>query len=249
MNETQFKLLVKAHLKNHECRTFLHFGDGDYYFLTKQSIGSAATGKRAISIPYEDFNIQPFLDGVYRNDYICIEENECRDNFLKLYPKNIDFDLSIIYKLMAKKWFLQFEKVGLIGASPKIQLIKELMKHKQYQDYLGISEFEYMVVPQKFTCDNLGETEKIIAGQLAHSKSDLILFGIGHVKTGLAWRFKHYYNAVYIDVGAGIDMLAGIYDYERPFGKHWTNYRLKGYDYNQLDLMYFKERSNDVWLT
>jgi len=235
-----------------EPKTYLHFGDGDYYFLTQQAIGSAKPGNRALSKDYKDMNMQPFIDGVLKNDYICMEyeEQEMIKNFHKIYPnREIDYNLTDIYAYMATKWLLQFDKVGLIGAGPKIELIKELMKFKEYQTYLEVDEFtDYITVPQKYLADDIETAEKDICKQLEKAESNVILYGIGHAKTALAWTFKKYHNAIYIDVGAGIDMLAGIYDYQRPFGMNWINYRLHRFDYDKLDLMYFQSRSNDVWL-
>lgn len=235
-----------------EPKIYLHFGDGDYYFLTKQALGSATPGKRALSRSYSEMNMQPFIDGVLKNDYIAMESHEVDmiKNFHKLYPdRKIDFNLTDIYELMVNKWFFSLGNIGLIGAGEKIELIKKLMKYKDYKDYLGIDKFiDYIVVPQKFLADDIVKAEQDIKGQLLHAKSKVFLYGIGHAKCGLAHTFKNYHNAIYIDVGAGIDMIAGIYDYNRPFGNKWINYRLHNFDYNKLDLMYFQSRSNDIWL-
>jgi len=243
--------ILKDILKS-EPKTYLHFGDGDYYFLTKQAIGSATPGKRALSKPYEHMNMQPFIDGVLKNDYICMEyyETEMIKNFHSIYPdRKIDFDLTQIYQLMAEKWFLGLDtKIGLIGAWEKLELIKTMMDSLEYKKYLGIYEFEYIGVPQKFIADNFEENIQNVKAQLLQAKSKIFLFGIGHAKCGMAWHFKRFHNAVYIDVGAGIDMLAGIYDYQRPFGGLWTNYRLHNFNYGKLDLMYFQSRSSDIWL-
>jgi hypothetical protein len=80
----------------------------------------------------------------------------------------------------------------------------------------------------------LKATEEMVAEQLKNAKSEIILLGIGHVKSGLTHRLKKYHNAVYVDVGSGIDALAGCIELERPFMGSWTNYRLENYDYSKL---------------
>ena len=50
--------------------------------------------------------------------------------------------------------------------------------------------------------------------------------GMGHVKSGLIHRLKKYTNAVFLDVGASIDALAGVIDIERPYVGDWTNYQI-----------------------
>ena len=42
---SKFKALIKDLVDKNESKTFVHFGDGDYFFLKKQSVGSASPGK------------------------------------------------------------------------------------------------------------------------------------------------------------------------------------------------------------
>ena len=34
-------------------------------------------------------------------------------------------------------------------------------------------------------------------------------------------------NAIYLDIGAGIDALAGLIDPDRPYASSWINYQMK----------------------
>jgi len=233
--------------------TYLHFGDGDYYFLTGQSIGSATPGRRALKKEYKDIDLEPFKNGVLQNDYICMEyhEKEMIKNFNKLFPnRDLDFDLTWIYELVINKWIFNFDSIGLIGAKPKLKLIKKLMEYGLYKDYLGIKNFnDYIEVPQKYLADNLQGNINLIGEQLKKAKSKLFLYGIGHAKTGISYTFKQFRNAVYLDIGAGIDAIAGCYEPDRPFGKQWINYRIKNYDYSDIDYLNYYETEKDVWLS
>ena len=101
------------------------------------------------------------------------------------------------------------------------------MEAPQYQEYLGLEKFEdYISLPQKFACDDLEATEKMVASQLMKSTSKIFLMGMGHVKSGLIHRLSKYRNAVFLDVGASIDALAGIIDVDRPYAGDWTNYQI-----------------------
>ena len=51
-----FKSYIKQLVNDKESKTFYKFGDGDYYFLTKQSFGSATPGSRALSVSYDEIN-------------------------------------------------------------------------------------------------------------------------------------------------------------------------------------------------
>ena len=47
----KFKNLIIQLEKEKKGASFVHFGDGDYFFLKKKAVGSATPGKRALSIP------------------------------------------------------------------------------------------------------------------------------------------------------------------------------------------------------
>ena len=241
--------------------TYIHLGDGDVHFLKKESYGSAAVGKRALSIPYEKFDITPFYEGFNKNTHICIEvlKHSLLDKFNKLYPNNIisgkgvkrDYNSNrksipteFLYGIISNKWiFKNFDSIGLIGADEKIILIKKLMQFKEYQEYLGIKNFDdYITIPQKFACDNLNKVRKSIKTQLKKSKSKIFLVGIGHVKSGLFHLMKDYKKAIYLDIGCYIDALAGMIDYKRPYAHDWINYKIKKYDYSKIDDLQYEPK-------
>ena len=67
--------------------------------------------------------------------------------------KQIDFPAEYNYGLISNKWLLkEFSgKIGLIGAGPKLKIIKKLLKNNEYKKYLGIDKFlDYISIPQKF---------------------------------------------------------------------------------------------------
>lgn len=234
-----------------DCKTFYKFGDGDYYFLKGIPHGSAAPGKRALSVSYSSLDMNAFRDGVLQNDFITAELYNL-GLWNDLFPgRSVNYLAEYGYGLVANKWLTrQFAgKIGVLGGAEKIGLLEKLMQHKEYQDYLGLERFEdYITIPQKFACDNLEATEKMVGEQLKAAKSDIILVGIGHVKSGLTHRLKKYHNAVYLDVGSGIDALAGCIELERPFMGAWTNYRLKDFDYSKIDYLNYHASNQEIYL-
>lgn len=225
--------------------SFVHFGDGDYYFLKKIPIGSATPGKRALSIPYHEFNIEPFRTGWDLADYHCVEylERQMKPKYNELFS---DWDKTIatefLYGCTANRWFTKTfrGKIGLIGAKEKLDVIQELMKHKEVQEYYGLEDFnDYIYIPQKFACDNLEETFEMVREQLKHANPDtqVFLFGVGHVKSGLIHKLPSVKQAIYLDIGGGIDALAGIIDPERPYSFEWINHRMTYYNYGSLDYL------------
>ena len=241
----KFKHLLIELVYLKEPKTFYKFGDGDYYFLNKIPTGSATPGRRALSKSYDDINHDAFVKGAQECDYYTCEiYPENRVNFLDVIQRQIDFPAEFGYGLVANKWLLKTfaGQIGLIGAGSKLNIIKNLMEAPQYQEYLGLEKFEdYISLPQKFACDDLEATEKIVASQLIKSTSKIFLMGMGHVKSGLIHRLSKYRNAVFLDVGASIDALAGIIDIDRPYMGDWTNYQIddvqlyKGIDFLAYD--------------
>ena len=244
--------LVKV-VDSKESKTFYKFGDGDYFFLKSQAVGSAAPGKRALGKNFSEINMHEFLEGSILNDfYTCEIYPENRRMFKELFPNvDIDFPAEYGYGLVANKWILQTfsGKVGLIGADKKIELIKELMQFDEYKDYLQINEFnDYIKIPQKFSCDNLNKTEEMVASQLMTSNSDIFLVGIGHVKSGLMHRLKKYKKAIFLDVGSAIDAIAGIIDTDRPFFGDWTNYQSRSLNYEEIDYLAYQGKGKHIIL-
>lgn len=242
----RFKNNLKDLVEQKKSVTFYKFGDGDYFFLKAKSIGSAGIGKRAISLNYNQINHQEFVQGSRMNDfYTCEIYPENRRMFSEVLPEiNIEYPAEYGYGLISNKWFFQnFKgKIGLIGADKKIDLIQKLMEYPEYQEYLGIDQFnDYIKIPQKFACDDINSTEKIVGDQLRKSTSDIVLFGIGHVKSALSHRLKKYKDAVFYDVGSGIDAIAGVIDVDRPYFGDWTNYQIKDCPlYNEIDYLAYQ---------
>ena len=232
--------------------TFYKFGDGDYFFLKKQSFGSATPGQRALGIPYDEINHDEFVKGAQLNNfYTCEIYPENMSKFSEVITKEINYPAEYGYGLVANKWFFKkfSGKIGLIGASEKLSLIEELMDKQEYKDYLGIDGFnDYIHYPQKYACDDIDSVEEYVGEQLKKSTSKLFLLGIGHSKSAILHRFKKYTDSVFMDVGAGIDMIAGCINVRRPFAGDWTNYRIEGYDYSDIDYLRYSGEGKQIIL-
>jgi hypothetical protein len=249
----QFKSHVIQLVDDKESKTFYKFGDGDYYFLKRMGVGSASPGKRALSKSYSQINHDEFVSGSTLNDYYTCEiypENVSKFKEV-ISDKNIDYPAEYGYGLVGNKWFFEkFNgKIGLIGASEKLYLIKELMKYDEYKEYLGLDNFnDYIHFPQKYACDDIDLVEEFVGNQLKESKSDIFLVGVGHSKSAILHRFKKYTNAIFMDVGAGIDMIAGCININRPYAGDWANYRLKGYNYSTIDYLKYSGEGKEIIL-
>lgn len=293
--------------------SILRLGDGDYYFLRRLSIGSAAVGKRAITIPYKHLNIEFFRKLFWQNDILASSlEKHYRRSWLKfilteyiekvilklskkdvslmltqrnaylldkmiapltifgilprvtaflfslrrrgLYLRksseiinNESVPLEAVYALVSTKWiFRNFRNnIGVIASDNKIKLIQELMKRNEYRNYLGLENFvSYISVPEKGAADNVLELSEKIGKEVKDSEAKIFLVGVGSSKLALLPLLKHHKDAVFIDVGAGIDAIAGIICQDRPYFAEWVNYRIKDYDYSKIDFM---DQGNPSW--
>ena len=251
LEEFKHLLIELVYLK--EPKTFYKFGDGDYYFLNKIPTGSATPGRRALSKSYDEIDHDAFVKGAQECDYYTCEiYPENRVNFIDVIQRRIDYPAEFGYGLVANKWLLKTfaGQIGLIGAGAKLNIIKNLMEAPQYQEYLGLEKFEdYISLPQKFACDDLEATEKMVASQLMKSTSNIFLMGMGHVKSGLIHRLSKYRNAVFLDVGASIDALAGIIDVDRPYAGDWTNYQIDDVQlYKGIDFLAYEGKGKHLVL-
>ena len=251
LEEFKHLLIELVYLK--EPKTFYKFGDGDYYFLNKIPTGSATPGRRALSKSYDEINHDAFVKGAQECDYYTCEiYPENRVNYIDVIQRRIDYPAEFGYGLVANKWLLKTfaGQIGLIGAGAKLNIIKNLMEAPQYQEYLGLEKFEdYISLPQKFACDDLEATEKMVASQLMKSTSNIFLMGMGHVKSGLIHRLSKYRNAVFLDVGASIDALAGIIDVDRPYAGDWTNYQIDDVQlYKGIDFLAYEGKGKHIVL-
>ena len=249
-----FKKLLIQQVKHNKSATYYKYGDGDYYFLKKQGVGSATPGKRALSKNYDSIDHDKFVEGAQLCDYYTCEiYPENRQRFSEVIDKEIDFPAEFGYGLVANKWlFKTFAgKIGLIGADTKMNIIQNIIEAPQYQEYLGLEKFEdYISLPQKFACDDLDATEKMVGEQLEKSTSKIFLMGMGHVKSGLIHRLKKYTDAVFFDVGASIDAIAGVIDTDRPYAGDWTNYQIDEPSlYDGVDLLAYEGKGNHITLS
>ena len=234
----EFKELINNLVDKKASKTFYKFSDGEYYWLNNMQIGSVSPGCRDSNIKERD--LTPFREGVVQNDYLmCQALNEHIDWYKNTFDIKPYYYVDYAYALCSNKWFTNTfnGKIGLIGAGPKMELIKRLCEKQEYLDYLQFDGFsDYISMPQRYLCDNLEQGEEILAKSLSDSKCDIYLVGIGHAQQALLHRMKKYKDAVYIVVGAAICAYAGVQDNRRPYCGNWVNYKLKGFDYSSIDI-------------
>ena len=239
-----FKANLVKDIKSKKSISYLKFGDGDYYFLTGKSIGSAAPGKRALSRALTSTELSEYVTNSKKVDkYLCEIDSQNRKYFKDLFGSIEPIPAEFVYGLTANHWLTKLPfKIGLIGADRKIEIIKNLMQFPEYQNYLGLEKFtDYIQIPQKFACDNLSLRLAELETQILNSEAEIFLIGVGHVKSGILSEIAKMRNAVYLDIGSGVDAIAGLIDAKRPYFGSWVNHRVKkGQIYDGVDLLQYE---------
>jgi hypothetical protein len=245
----KIKSIVNKAVEDGVGLVILRVYDGEFHFLNKRVVGNGPT--RHYTKQLTDEFVGKFKAGVYKVDYVCVQLNI---NMLRTYndifpDRGVDFPMDIIYGLVANRWLLKTFKnrIALIGGREKLKIIKDLLMHQQYRDYIENDYFiDYIEVPERFACDNTSEIVDSISDKIKNSAADVFLFGIGIAKMDIAWKFKHIKDSVFIDIGCGMSALAGMCGIDRPYFGAWKNFRLRNYNYSQADNMDFNERNGNV---
>ena len=116
----------------------------------------------------------------------------------------------------------------------KLDIIKNLMTYPTYQEYIGCEYFtDYIGIPQRQAVE-AGITEQLLES-VKKSTCKIFLIGAGVCKLKFYNKLKEQKNCVYIDVGHGLDAVAGIADNTRPYFGNWQNYKIRNYDYSNID--------------
>ena len=249
----QFKHFLKSLVVSGDAMTFYKFSDGEYLFQKGVSDGSTSKGRRDTNLGADDMDLSLFRGGIHKNDYYMVEcYEQAHREFKECFPTTQPIPAEYPYGLIANKWLFETFKgqIGIIGAKEKLELIQELLEYQEYRDYLGIDKFEdYISVPQKYACDDIEATDKMVKEQLQNATSKIFIEGIGHAKQALLWKMKEYHPAVYLSVGSGVCAVAGVQDcIGRPYFADWKNYRIKDYDYSKIDIWRDTGLEDIIWL-
>jgi len=161
-----------------------------------------------------------------------------RAHFPLLLPFPYAFE--VIYGLVSSRLIFKMfpMEIMLVGQLEKIKAIKILMNNEEYRNYLGVSSFcSYVGVKAIGAADNHELILKEIKEQCALYQPKVILIGIGSAKLYVLPKIKGFSNAVVIDVGAGIDALAGVVSQDRPYFANWINFKSSKINYLSMDMM------------
>ena len=250
----KFKEQLLLDTNNNENSTYYKFGDGDYYILSKQSVGTSKPGLRDIKKNVDLTKDTDFYKKIKTGSQLC-DNYLCEIKFFHLFnevmdEKQIDYPAEYAYGIISSKWiFKNFKKIGLIGSNEKLKIIKKIMKFDEYQDYLNTESFvDYIGIPQVYALSKGDQIYRKIRKKIESSDAEIFLAGIGHVQNTLLAQLKKHSKVPILCVGVGIDAIAGLVDIRRPYFGNWKNYQIKNFKiYNRvLDPMMKTTKDSDV---
>ena len=240
----KFKDYILENYNNEIPIVLIRVYDGEFFFLQgrkKYNVGKRHVSRELTPEFVEKFKIGSLKCDKFSSHLTVLPGGSLNGMYKSVYgDKNLDYPMEFNYAIVLNKWiFKNFKnQIGLIGGCEKMKVIKKLMDHNEYREYLGIDYFtDYISVPERFSSNNPDKLSEDIKKCLEKSTAKIFLFGIGISKLAVAYKFKEYHNAIYIDAGTCLSALAGTTTKHRPYSADWINFRLRGYDYSKMDPM------------
>ena len=239
----KFKNELLYQSNNKISTNYYKFGDGDYYILSKESRGTSKPGLRDLK-KKDNLNNNSKLYKQIKDGSLLCDNYLCEIKFFDLFKEvmedtNVTYPAEFSYGIISSKWvFSNFKKIGLIGSNEKLKIIKNLMKYEEYQEYIGVKNFEdYIGIPQVYALSKSNSVYRKIKSKVERSNADIFLLGVGHVQNTILHKLKKHSKVPMVCVGCGIDAIAGLIDIKRPYFGNWKNYRIRNTNFynNVLD--------------
>jgi hypothetical protein len=243
----QLDEMIAQALSNQRPLSVIRLGDGEAFFLQGRLHGNI--GARHVDLKKnKEFDLSEWRKRLGNNEMLCFDILwSLRSLWVPIFGEKVQrdfFPLNAVYAWLAgRKLFNRYKglKIGLIGAEPKLDLIRRLITYVDYQSYLGINGFHsYLSVPQVGACSDADLLVENLVRQIRDDPADLYLLGMGIAKIYVQSELKNRTKKIFIDVGCGLDALAGIVPLDRPSFAAWTNYRLREFDYAKIDQLAWK---------
>lgn len=229
-------------VENKQSFSVIRMGDGEAYTLSGRWNGNVTRrhfNKRRLSKDeielwreiYKRNDIRSYdISGTLRELWVEHEGPVIRNDF---------FPLNAVYASVASRRLFKSllgKKVGLIGASEKLDLIEKLQNFSEYRESIhGLKFQSFLGYPQRFACENVEETTDDLVKTIKKDPCDVYLVGMGISKLYALRTLAEATSKVFIDLGSGLDALAGLVPHDRPYFADWVNFKIEGYDYSKID--------------
>lgn len=237
-----FLMEVGQRVSKKDSVSFIRVNDGEMLYL-KGNIKGLLVKRQGVPKDLSQNYIEKIREKAATNDYLMLHPTPGMGRDWQFKGKDkfeFTYNSLLIYQAVSTKllfYILSGSKIGVIGGNEKINLIKNLISFSEYRDYLGIGQIvEYIGVPEIGAASDPEKTKKLIMEKMV-GEADVYLFGIGVSKLSIIPELRDETGKIFIDVGAGIDAMAGVINRSRPYFGDWVNFRIEGYDYSEVDII------------
>ena len=225
--------------------SIVRLGDGEAYFLRGRLIGNVRRRHYTSDVPITD-QLPKWHDYYHRHDFRLYDINWIlRRLWLPIEGKKIKkdyFPLTVVYAAVANRDLFQLirgRSVGVIGPRTKIDILKRLCRSEEYMSYLKLKKIDqFITVSEKGLCDHPEETAADIVRQMNGHYCDIYLYGMGIAKLVIVPQIRDITRRVFLDIGSGLDAMAGIISRDKPSFGNWTNYVIKDFPYETVDILW-----------
>ena len=222
--------------------TVLRLNDGEAYFLQGKLHGNVI--RRHLTNP-KNYNPSEWRERLWRNNRLTFHISpRMRRLWTPVIGKDVMrsfFPMHAVYALVATRRLFQVcgtAKVGFVGAHEKLLLIEELLSYGRYREYLGIrGNCGFYAVPQTGACNEPRELTADLLTRMRTDPSDVYLVGMGIAKIYALPELCEELGGVFLDVGHGLDAIAGIVPKDKQFFGSWTNFKVSPDSYRDVEML------------
>jgi len=234
---------IRESLADDDPVSILRLGDGEAFFLRGEFQGNVVN-RHVTDGSAEEKDLKTWREAYHNNDVKTFDTNwSLRRHWVPIEGDGIRtgyMPLSPVYALVATRDIFDLGagySLGLVGPGSKLDVVRELLSYPAYRGYLGIEEFdEYLQVPETGAANDADSLYDDLLDQ-SDGECDLYLVGMGIAKLRLLAPLRDGLDATIVDVGSGLDAIAGVVPKDRPYFGWWRNYRLRDHEYDDVDVM------------
>lgn len=244
--------LIRSAVEAQSGYSVLRCNDGEAYFLRGEFHGNIL--RRHLTQSENSVDLALWRRHLHHHDLPTYHlDPDLRGLWKPILGDSYDrpfFPLHAVYALVATRRIFQIvpgARIGLIGPEKKLRLVAALLEREEYRDYLGLAGFHsYVSVPETGASNRPERLAEDLRQRIEREPCDLFLYGMGIAKIVVVSQLRESTSATYVDIGCGLDALAGIVPLDREYFGGWQNYRLAGSDLDGMDLLTPKRSEREM---
>lgn len=220
---------MAMHLREQKKFDVLRIGDGEMLLLGGKIKGNLIKRHKVERIlnPNEVSSLTKYAGddstAALTYSFPSMQSYWSRNEISNMLRAKTKYDVYSIYQLIASGILTRLisnKSVTVLAAGSKCELIRQRLNNLEFQNFLGIKgDIDFVHIDQRGCVQNL----KLLEEAINNCKTDVVLYGMGVAKLFVCKSFSNSKSS-FIDIGAGIDALAGIIPKTRPYFANWNNF-------------------------